>query len=829
MKNIEGREQENFEFGTMSYRISELINEIRTARFASIEEKVWRNANSLKVKTSKLLDLTTSREDLGLMQQSGSKNMLSLRIGNPIGTLSGVPLGMVDKEGTNNREVFSSGAVRLPHVERIPSYTTWIFLEKNKKMLDDQSVVGRRQIYYEKPGGETLICSDSEEEIMEPEAEKYVFSEGEDQLLCKTARDHGISEEVLNTLSHFIQAPSSEIQERYKFLMETYEAKRVKMDECSERSIFLEKSFNTALDSLDKLFCRRCLVFDCRLHDYSQNLVIPSEKLPYCYDTEENRKPCSNQCYLWMRKGMKDGMSGTSALCQTEAINEKGGNLEKNITPDEGFSDGKAADISSEDDIVPKVPVEALNRENSFAMVTIHENLRKRKLLNHRTFTDEDSTRGSEENLALVHKNQKKVSCPDLAYVSSEDQRGFDLISEANINGPVSAACNKNTVKIINDETAYFTEMRITKRPCKSKESVGCGEWRPIEKELYLKGIEMFGKNSCLIARNLLSGLKTCTEVSAYMFGTGGTIPLRSDASPNSSSEDNENVDTDYMEQEMRNGSRLFRKKGRAKKLKYTWKSAGHPSFRKRIADGKEQLRKLYTPCGCQFICGKQCPCHENGTCCEKYCGYVKSSFSSSIMLIIFKSNGVPKAVKCGLEDATVLKANVEAGNALALQLAVSVIQTYAEIAGSELEQNFCATPSCGGGSLGEPPARGDGYQCGNVKLLLKQPQRILLAKSDVSGWGAFVKFVLDAYRKGDKLKFANHSSKPNCYAKVMLVAGDHRVGIFAKERIEASEELFYDYCYGPDHQFIWAQKLEGSRRDDSSASHRRAKKHQSL
>ncbi|KAK7392234.1 hypothetical protein VNO78_20665 [Psophocarpus tetragonolobus] len=844
--------------GSLSLNINQLKKQIQAERIVYIKEKIQNNEKKLQCHMSGVLSAVSARGS-SQTQENRKTPILSSRIDHPLFKFSGFSPVSGDKD-YSNQDVLSATSIKIPYIDRLPPYTSWIFLDRNQRMAEDQSVVGRRRIYYDQHGSEALICSDSEEELTEPEEEKHEFSEAEDRIIWMAFEEYGLNEEVLNVVSEFVGGTSFEIQERYKHMKEKNNSRLGQSSENSGEyestiSICPEKSLSAALDSFDNLFCRRCLIFDCRLHGCSQPLVYPSEKQTVWSDPETDRKPCSDQCYLQQLKVLKN----------LSEVSTSGSDQNKRTTITEEADVLAPSTIEEPSNLsTAPFPTEVNCHESLNLNVPISVNVEKRKVSNLLDTAVCDSM--LPPNDAQNSCKKLKTISDDIVTVNSDSSKNINLgacdeskhiTTAAILDKSVKHNSNKlidssstfhseEQDKSIGDDPKELTNKTEFKKLSNSTEGkvdgmLSLSDWKPLEKELYLKGVEMFGRNSCLIARNLLSGLKTCMEIASCMHSGGVSMAHGSSVTPSSITEDKGKFDAECTDQEMPSRSRLLRKRGKTRKFKYSWKSAGHPSIWKRIADGKNQSCKQYTPCGCQSMCGKECTCVNGGTCCEKYCGCSKSCKNRFRGCHCAKSQCRSRQCPC-----------------------------FA--AGRECDPDVCRNcwVSCGGGSFGEPPRRGEA-QCGNMRLLLRQQQRILLAKSDVAGWGAFLKnpvnkndylgeytgelishreadkrgkiydranssflfdlndqYVLDAYRKGDKLKFANHSSNPNCYAKVMLVAGDHRVGIFAKEHIDASEELFYDYRYGPDQAPPWARKPEGSKRDESTAPQGRAKKHQS-
>eukprot|EP00775_Hariotina_reticulata_P001444 gene1444-1785_t len=221
-----------------------------------------------------------------------------------------------------------------------------------------------------------------------------------------------------------------------------------------------------------------------------------------------------------------------------------------------------------------------------------------------------------------------------------------------------------------------------------------------------------------------------------------------------------------------------------------------------------------YTPCDCAGPCKKgSCSCISSANFCEKFCGCVGCEKRDCTF------TGCTCTTRCRNDRCPCMAA------------------------GRECDPDLCKNCTSTAKGTAAPEER-----CGNMGMRLRQHARIHMGLSNVSGWGAFLGesarkgdflgeyvgemlsqaeadrrgkaydrsnnsylfgvnklWVLDAKACGNKLRFANHRSNPNCQTRVLMVDGDHRVGIYAKEDIAAGEELFYNYRYDLDNAPDWA------------------------
>lgn len=216
----------------------------------------------------------------------------------------------------------------------------------------------------------------------------------------------------------------------------------------------------------------------------------------------------------------------------------------------------------------------------------------------------------------------------------------------------------------------------------------------------------------------------------------------------------------------------------------------------------KDMPSAQYRPCSHEGPCNAEsCICHRGANFCEKFCG-------------------------CD----TSCKRRFPGCHCKLSQCQTRACPCFA--ASRECDPDLCR--ECGAGC-----DEANFLKCKNVSIQRGDHKHLMLGRSEIAGWGTFLKqsvkkhdyiheyvgeiishkeaerrglvydklnlsflfnlndeLVVDATRKGNKTKYANHSSTPNCYAKIVMVNGDHRIGIFAKEDIPAGTEILYDYQY---------------------------------
>jgi len=549
------------------------------------------------------------------------------------------------------------------------------------------------------------------------------------------------------------------------------------------------------MDSFRHLFCRRCFVYDCNRHGIvPQNNLELQTALAIRKETEgewQNAKDHSlkNGVSRSLQEKKPDGSKlrmETVALPQvsTDPSNIENGisNSLRNSKKDDGSK------LPTETTTLPQVRTDLSPSKNGISNSLSNNEDDGSKKSTETTLLPQEGTDPSSSKNGIfnwLHKNNIDDGCILPTETTGSSQEGTDPSS---IKNGIFNWLYKNNIddgsKVPTDTTESSQEGTDL---LSMNSSFPSKEFSTVQHAVFKHAYQVFQGNHRQISNSL--GLDE-KDVRAYIHNNDilskfDTTQYCQVISPPVEKKGNKKKKRRYNESSKNNFDAAWLKRVQTAEI--------HPSFE---------------PCDHAEPCSEEtCSCAQNAFFCTKHCLWGKDSK-------YFFHGCKCKKGECNLKTCPCFAS------------------------GRECDPDLCN--DCGA-CTDEPNKPATKQRCRNDNIGMRRHCHLLVAKSHVeeAGWGIYTKTalkkgdfiheyvgelisqeeadrrgciydkvnrsylfnltsdsVIDASRKGNKTKFMNHSSNPNCFTKVVWVNGDARIGIYAKEDIEPQTELYFDYRY---------------------------------
>ncbi|CAI5707088.1 unnamed protein product [Peronospora farinosa] len=332
---------------------------------------------------------------------------------------------------------------------------------------------------------------------------------------------------------------------------------------------------------------------------------------------------------------------------------------------------------------------------------------------------------------------------------------------------------------------------------------------RQVDSVLVQKLASTLGPNACMISAMLKSPKCTCAQISRFLAGE----KMRRDSGDNLEAENESLVPTE-RQREGRRSAGVGSNRSLAKRIR-----------EQRSYDREKRLS--YEPCNHAGVCDETCECTKRGHSCNKACSCPRDCPNRFQGCKCTTGNCHTSACpcwsagrecdpdfcfNCGASDAAVMTFYPEFKSRSSYNL--SICHNVNMLRGSiQKKIGIAFSATHGWGAYALEPIRKDEFVLEYTGELITDDEAerrgALYDRKCVSYlFGVNSDYVVDAAKKGNKAKFANHRAKQgaNLHVKVIVSNGEHRIGLFAREAIEVGAELFFDYGYTHDSAPRWSQ-----------------------